>query len=137
MVRSCMDGMQNKLELTVSVVICAYTEYRWDYLVATISSLHRQHQLPHQIVLVVDHNPALLARAQTSWPEICCVENAGPRGLSGARNSGVAAATGAIIAFLDDDAEANPAWVAQLLAGYADPSIMGVGGAIVPAWAEG
>src|SRR6185312_4625824 len=34
----------------------------------------------------------------------------------------------------DDDATAEPDWLDQLAAGYADPRVCGVGGAIVPAW---
>ena len=59
------------------------------------------------------------------------------RGISGARNSGIAAARGAIIAFLDDDAIAAPDWLEQLLAGYSSPNVLGVGGAIEPQWQGG
>jgi glycosyltransferase involved in cell wall biosynthesis len=53
------------------------------------------------------------------------------RGLAAARNSGVAAAAAPVVAFLDDDCEAEPGWAEQLLAGYAD-RITGVGGPIRP-----
>ena len=46
--------------------------------------------------------------------------NAGARGLSGARNTGVAAARGDVVAFLDDDAVAAPDWLERLLAAYDD-----------------
>jgi hypothetical protein len=65
------------------------------------------------------------------------IENEQQRGISGARNSGIAAAAGAIIAFLDDDAIAAPDWLHQLLAGYSSPNVMGVGGAIEPQWQGG
>jgi glycosyltransferase involved in cell wall biosynthesis len=64
------------------------------------------------------------------------VANHEPRGLGGARNSGVAVAQGAVIAFLDDDAVAAPRWLAQLQAGYACPDVVGVGGAITPLWSS-
>jgi glycosyltransferase involved in cell wall biosynthesis len=53
------------------------------------------------------------------------------RGLAAARNSGVAAATAPVVAFLDDDCEPEPQWAEQLLAGYAD-RVTGVGGPILP-----
>lgn len=118
----------------VSVVICAYTEERWDDLVAAVASVQRQRTAPREIVVVVDHNPGLLARARAALAGIAIVENAGPRGLAAARNSGVTAARGAIVAFLDDAAAAEPEWLAHLLAAYREPRVFGVGGAIVPAW---
>jgi glucosyl-dolichyl phosphate glucuronosyltransferase len=123
--------------LTVSVVISAYTEERWDDLVAAVESLRRQTCPPHQVIVVVDHNPSLLERVRAHLPDVEAVENTEPRGLSGARNSGIAAAEGAIIAFLDDDAVAAPAWIERLRAGYEDPSVIGVGGAAEPWWLDG
>lgn len=65
------------------------------------------------------------------------VENIESRGLSGARNSGVAVATGAIVAFLDDDAVAEPDWLERLAAHYADPNVIGVGGSVKTDWLHG
>ena len=53
------------------------------------------------------------------------------RGLAASRNAGIRRASGEIVAFLDDDCEADPGWVERLLAAYA-PSVMGVGGEVVP-----
>jgi glucosyl-dolichyl phosphate glucuronosyltransferase len=119
--------------LAVSVVICAYTEDRWEDLVAAVESARRQSVLPQEVLVVVDHNPGLLARARANLP--CLVtENNGPRGLSGARNSGVAIAQGDLIAFLDDDAMAAPDWLERLIAAYRDEHTIGVGGAVEPLW---
>ena len=60
--------------------------------------------------------------------------NAESKGLSGARNTGIATSSGAVVAFLDDDAVAEPGWVRHLLEPYADPSVLGVGGRVVPRW---
>jgi len=47
---------------------------------------------------------------------------------------GVRAARGDVVAFLDDDAEADPGWLEELLARYDEPSVMGAGGRAVAVW---
>jgi glycosyltransferase involved in cell wall biosynthesis len=118
----------------VSVVICAYTDDRWPDLIAAIDSVRKQTVPAREIVVVVDHNEHLLARARSLAEDLIVVENAEARGLSGARNSGVAAAGGKIVAFLDDDALAANDWLEHLAAGYDEPRVLGVGGAIEPLW---
>lgn len=123
-------------DLTISVVICAYTEERWEDLKAAVNSVKNQRLAPSEIILVIDHNPALLSRAQAGFSHITVIENREKPGLSGARNTALAVARSEIIAFLDDDAIAAPDWLACLVAGFADPQVMGVGGAIDPLWLE-
>ena len=118
----------------VSVVICAYTEERWQELCAAIASVQSQTLPPCDIIVVIDHNPALLACARDTFTGVLVIDNHEPRGLSGARNSGLAIAQGAVVAFMDEDATAAPDWLAQLTAAYADQSVWGVGGSIEPRW---
>ena len=124
------------MTVTTSVVICAYTERRWSQLVAAIASVRAQQQPAGEIALVIDHNQLLLRRARQQWPDLSVRPNAGPRGLSGARNTGIAHTTGEVVLFLDDDAEADPAWSARLTAPYTDPAVLGVGGSAVPVWEQ-
>ncbi len=117
-----------------SVIICAYTEDRWLDLLAAISSLLKQTRRPDEIIVVIDHNRRLFERVREQFLRITVVENQATRGLSGARNTGLAAAHGTYIAFLDDDAEAEPEWLERLLRCCTPPHVLGAGGTVVPRW---
>lgn len=121
----------------ISVIICAYTEKRWNQLLAAVESAQRQTSPAMEIIVVVDHNPALMERARSSFSNIVLLENREARGLAGARNTGIAAAQGDIIAFLDDDAVAQPNWLQMLSEGYREQSVAGVGGVLEPLWPNG
>ncbi|WP_244524257.1 glycosyltransferase family 2 protein [Geodermatophilus dictyosporus] len=116
------------------MIICAYTLERWPDVRAAVESVQRQSRPPDEVILVSDHNEDLLVRARAAFPSVTCLPSTGPQGLSGARTTGVDAATGDVVAFLDDDAAADSDWAARLLEAYVDPSVLGVGGAVVPAW---
>src|SRR4051794_6380746 len=78
---------------SVSVIICAYTDRRWPVLVDAVGSALEQVPSPLEVVLVIDHNDALAARARAELDErVRVVANAEQQGLSGARNTGVALA---------------------------------------------
>jgi glucosyl-dolichyl phosphate glucuronosyltransferase len=124
-------------EPSISVVICAYSGERWNDLIEAVRSVEAQSYPAREIILVVDHNPDLLERARRLLPQIIVVPNSQVRGLGGARNSGVAASIGDIVAFLDDDAVASLGWLEEFAGAYADPAVIGVGGSIRGAWAAG
>lgn len=119
-----------------SVVVCAYTEDRWDDLGAAVRSAQAQLPPPAEVLVVVDGNPALLERATGGLEGPTVLANREAAGLAGARNTGWQAASGRAVAFLDDDARARPGWLAALVGPLADPSVAGVGGAAEPAWDE-
>ncbi|MEZ0064844.1 glycosyltransferase involved in cell wall biosynthesis [Streptacidiphilus sp. MAP12-20] len=127
-------------QLAASVVICVYTELRWPQLCAAIDSACKQSLAPLDVLVVVDHNEPLLARLRERHdgdPLVRVLTNAHGKGLSGGRNTGADAARGEVVAFLDDDATAEPDWLAVLVSGYADPAVMGIGGRTLPVWASG
>ncbi|MGW1975187.1 glycosyltransferase family 2 protein [Streptomyces sp. NPDC001889] len=123
-----------------SVVICVYTEDRWGDILEAVASVRSQSLPALETLLVVDHNPALLDRLAREYREAGSVRvlaNAGPRGLSSGRNTGIAASRGEFVAFLDDDAVAEPDWLHWFAAGYDTPEVMAVGGRTEAAWASG
>lgn len=57
-------------------------------------------------------------------------------GVNRARNSGMRNAATEIVAYIDDDAIPAPGWLAKILAEFADPKVMAVGGRIIPGDAQ-
>ncbi|MFN8073666.1 MAG: glycosyltransferase [Mycobacterium sp.] len=117
-----------------AVVICAYTEARWDETLRAVRSVQEQVPPPQELIVVIDHNPDLLARLAAELPGVRVVANHNEQGLSGARNTGVELAKSDVVVFLDDDAAARPGWLAALARNYLDPNVLGVGGRIEPEW---
>ena len=114
-----------------SVIVC--TRGRPDDLARCLDALARASAPPGE-VLVVDNDPsdprtrAVAERAPlaTYVPE--------PRpGLSVARNTGIRAAGGDVIAFVDDDTLVHPRWLEALLAGFDGPRVLAVTGGVLPA----
>ena len=129
-----MDGREGGTVDDISIVICTYDDRRWDALVAAVDSVRAQTHRASEIILVIDHNPELLARAEAEIDGVLVVPNIHERGLSGGRNTGLETAAAPIVGFLDDDARAEPDWVERLvrLTGRADS--LGAGGRAKPHW---
>lgn len=134
-------GKRFKSPMDVSVVVC--TLGRSEHLEATVASLLAQRWQPDTTaeLIVVDNDPgAGLARERLAHlaDRIVLIDQPMP-GLSAARNAGLAAARGRVIAFTDDDAIADPAWAPQLLATFDEPAAAAVGcvtGLVEPAEAN-
>lgn len=121
---------------TCAVVILAYTEERWDATLEAVASVRAQQPPPDELLVVVDKNPELQARLAAHLPDdVRVVANHKEAGSSGGRNASVEITTSDVIVFLDDDAAAEPGWLAAMLPHYADPKVLGVGGRIDPSWA--
>lgn len=125
------------MSLTVSVIICCYTQERLQDMRDAVASVQRQTRSPDEIVLAVDNNRDLYERSQSDFGEpIKVVLNAGVKGLSATRNVGIAAAQGDLVAFLDDDAVAEADWLANLLAPFEDAKVHAAGGRAILKWVE-
>lgn len=102
---------------TVSVIIPTYGRDE-RFLRRAIDSVRAQTYRPIEPV-VVDDNPADSAyrpkveALMASYPDVVYVQNERNLGGSGARNAGIARATGELVTFLDDDDEYLPEKVAR------------------------
>jgi len=119
----------------MSVVIC--TRDRPEQLDNCLRHFEQQ-EYPRFEVVVVDNAPSgdavrAVTESRPGPVTYRYVVESRP-GLSWARNAGIAAASGEIIAFIDDDEEPDRHWLAGLAAGFArDDDIGCVVGMIVPA----
>ena len=119
----------------MTTVICAHSLERFEQTLVCVDSVLAQVPVVPSIVVVVDHNEPLERRLRDALgSSVQVVPNRGPAGLCGARNTGIAHATGNAIAFLDDDAIAPPTWLARLRSALASPAILAAGGHAVPVW---
>jgi glycosyltransferase involved in cell wall biosynthesis len=107
--------------MRISVVVP--TRNRADRLDACLAALARQTVASDEFeILVVDNGSTddtvtRIARWAERRPGLRRVEEPEP-GVSRARNAGIAAAEGELLAFVDDDAVAEPGWLATLLRAY-------------------
>lgn len=125
------------MSLTVSAIICCYTQERLQDIRDAVASVQRQTRPPEEIIVAVDNNPDLYERLQSDFDApIRVVLNARLRGLSATRNVGIAAAQGDLVAFLDDDAVAEADWLANLIAAFEDPRVHAAGGRASLDWVE-
>jgi glycosyltransferase involved in cell wall biosynthesis len=120
----------------ISVIICTYDRY--DLVGEAIESVLVQTNPPLELI-VVDNSPdaaaALAFGARYQSREKIRYVREPIEGLSQARNTAVALARGDIVAFLDDDAAAEPGWAEALMRAFAEfPDAGCVGGRVVSRW---
>jgi GT2 family glycosyltransferase len=119
--------MAENLGSTTSVIVVTYN--RPDYVRTCLEHLSRQ-KLPATEIVVVDSSPHRLTEAVVAqFPHVRYLRNELGRGhMATSRAIGVAETTSEIVAFIDDDAYAEPDWLEQLVAVYDDDRIGAVGG---------
>jgi glucosyl-dolichyl phosphate glucuronosyltransferase len=148
-------GSQPQTAMSAAVVIPAYTMDRWSLLVKAVESLKIQTVPANEIVLCIDNNDELLQRARDQWPAsegtaVTVIPNLHSEHLTDttiheaihgtkrrfgagmARNTAAETVKSDIIAFMDDDAHAEPDWIEALLRVFERPSVVAVGGPPLP-----
>jgi GT2 family glycosyltransferase len=117
----------------ISVVVCSYNGSRT--IRDTLEGLARVDYPDFEVIVVDDGSTdAVSAIASEYDVRLIRTEN---RGLSSARNTGCNAATGDIVAYVDDDAWPDPDWLRYLALQYRRGDLVGVGGPNLPPPGDG
>jgi glucosyl-dolichyl phosphate glucuronosyltransferase len=119
---------------SVSVIVPAWNSERRDELSRCLRAIEAQTVPPLETIVVIDHNPELLAWVEASVPGVVAVANKHERGVVGARNTGVELAAGDLVVLTDDDTKAEKSWLENLESCFADPDVVGVTGELLPNW---
>jgi GT2 family glycosyltransferase len=83
-------------------------------------------------IMVVNNGPHGAAIEEIARRDGASVTTETKRGVSRARNAGIHAAAGTILAFLDDDSVADSEWLPLLLAPFRNSQVLGVVGSVWP-----
>jgi GT2 family glycosyltransferase len=119
----------------LSVIVC--THQRPDDLERCLGALERLEDPVEVVVVDSASEPpcrVLVDRFRGRIGHLSYIRELRP-GLSVARNAGVAASTGTLIAFIDDDTVPAPNWARAVITAFAgDPRIACLGGTCLPAF---
>jgi len=108
----------------ISVIVCTFNGRRtlWECL----DGLLRLDYANYEVIVVNDGSTDGTEKIAAQYGfRLITTEN---RGLAAARNTGLQAATGEIVAYIDDDASPDPHWLSYLAATVMNTNHVGVGG---------
>ncbi len=112
----------------VSVVVCTYN--RADSLRLTLASLEHLTYPSFEVVVVEGPSTDRTDRVLTAYEGVVKRVRTSERNLSAARNLGVAASAGDVMAFIDDDAVADGRWLDDLVPAFEEPEVGATGGPV-------
>ncbi len=95
-------------------------------LLRCLRALEQQFHPAFEVVVVADAGGAEAVAA--AFPQRCKLIRFDSANISVARNLGIAAAAAPIVAFIDDDAAAEPSWLTALAGGFDLPGVAAAAG---------
>lgn len=128
-----MGHLKARSMLTPTIAIC--TTGKHPRLLDSVMSILGQERQDLRLI-VVDNDPSgggTVAALSTIHDDRLMIVEEPARGLSRARNRAIAACKTNILAFTDDDAIADPAWIDRLLRPFDDSRVWAVTGLVLPA----
>ena len=140
-----MDSSESvlKLELEplpasprVSVVITTYDEEIYDDFATCVDSVLNQTYENVEVVIVTETKHAS-DRVSERFADLSAVTHVHVErslNLASARNLGAERASGDVYAFIDDDAIADPKWIARIVDTYETEESLAVGGKLTARW---
>jgi GT2 family glycosyltransferase len=117
----------------ISVVVCTFNGGRT--IRECLEGLLKLEYPNFEVIVVDDGSTDATAKIASEYAfRLIRTEN---RGLSNARNTGMEAATGETVAYLDDDARPDPHWLTYLANSFMSTDHAGIGGPNVPPPGDG
>jgi glycosyltransferase involved in cell wall biosynthesis len=117
----------------ISVVVCSYNGATT--IKDTMEGLQQLDYPNFEVIVVNDGSNDNTSKIASEYDfRLISTENGG---LSNARNIGMHAATGDIVAYIDDDAYPDPHWLTYLASGYMTSDHAGMGGPNIKPFGDG
>ncbi len=115
----------------VSVVLCTYNS--GNNLIESVQSIINQ-SYPKDLfeIIVVDDASTDNSLQGISKLDLRIIRHTQNKGVASARNTGLFAAAGSIIAYTDDDCIVDTNWLSELVKQYSNEGVIGVGGLTIP-----
>jgi len=113
----------------ISVVVC--TRDRPESLDRCLEALGRVRYVQHEVLVVDSASASAETAAVAARHGVRCVREEQP-GLDRARNRGIEEALYDLVAFVDDDVQVHPGWLAGVAAGFEDVDVDLVTGLVLP-----
>jgi GT2 family glycosyltransferase len=109
----------------ISVVVCAYNAA--DTLDDCLQSLGKLTYPDYEVILVNDGSRDRTEAIGLSYPHVRVITTTN-HGLSAARNTGLSAASGEIVAYTDADVRVDPDWLTYLVQPFLTSDVVAAGG---------
>ena len=123
------SATEPRTRVRVSVIVCAYNAA--ETLDECLTSLERLAYPDFEVIVVNDGSRDATGAIARQHPS-CRVIDLEHGGLSVARNAGLAAATGDIVAYTDADVRVDPDWLTYLVQPFASTDVVAAGGLSLP-----